>query len=121
MSDELLMPDQTSSLDAMTGAFVSSLKRNNKQIKEARAVAIAEDAQMYYKRKIEDIEKDLRQTRRDREAMLDLSPSDKNTIISVSDFDATKWVEKDLELGLRIRELEIKLEVASKQYNYLFR
>jgi hypothetical protein len=42
------------------GAFVSSLKRNNKQIRDDRAAAIAEDTELVYKRKIEDIEMEIK-------------------------------------------------------------
>jgi SNF2 family DNA or RNA helicase len=38
------------------GAFVQSLVRNNKQIKEDRAIVIVETAQMQFKREIEDME-----------------------------------------------------------------
>ena len=38
------------------GAFVESLKRNNQKIREDRAIAIAEDAQLIYKREVEDLE-----------------------------------------------------------------
>jgi hypothetical protein len=42
-------------MDEITkGAFVQSLKRNNKEIKAARAEAIAEDLQLVYKRKVEE-------------------------------------------------------------------
>ena len=38
------------------GTFVTSLKRNNRQIKDARAEDIADDAQTSYKRHVEDLE-----------------------------------------------------------------
>jgi len=38
------------------GAFLSSLKRNNKQIRDDRAIAIGESAQLIYKRAVEDLE-----------------------------------------------------------------
>jgi hypothetical protein len=41
------------------GAFIASLKRNNRQIKDARAEAIAEMAQMRYRRQVEDMENDV--------------------------------------------------------------
>lgn len=37
------------------GAFIESLKRNNRQIREDRALNISEDAELLYKRKIEDL------------------------------------------------------------------
>lgn len=107
-------------LDSMAGAFVESLKRNNKKIREDRAIAIAEDAQIIYKREVEDLELEIKKLRREREAMLDLSPTTADSLVLASDFDSKAFVQKDLDLGVKIRNLEIKLEIASKQYKYLF-
>jgi len=102
------------------GAFIESLKRNNKQIREDRAAAIAEDAQIMYRRQVEDLEVGIKRMRRDRENMLDLSPQTAQSLVLASDFSSEEFVQKDLELGVKIRNAEIKLEIAQKQYNYLF-
>jgi len=107
-------------LSEMKGAFVGSLVRNNKKIREDRAIAIAEAAEMLYKRQVEDTELKIKQLRRDREAMLDLSPTDAQSLVLASDFDAQKFVEKDIQLGLAIRNLEITLEIAKTRYLHLF-
>ncbi len=114
------MEDAKKELNELKGAFVGSLKRNNKQIRDDRALAIAEDAELLFKREVEDILTDLKRVRRDRDNMLDLGGTQTTTIISLSDFDAKEFVGKDLELGLKIRELEIKLEVAQSRYKELF-
>lgn len=106
--------------DVLKGAFIDSLKRNNKQIRDDRALAITEDAELLFKREIEDLQTELKRTKRDRDAMLDMGGTNVTNIISVSDFKAKEFVKKDIELGLRIRELEITLEVAQKRYNELF-
>lgn len=108
------------SLENMKGAFVGSLVRNNKKIREDRAIAIAESAQMIYKREVEDTELRIKQLKREREAMLDLSPTTADSLVLASDFDAKKFVEKDIQLGVSIRNLEITLEIASKRYKHLF-
>ena len=102
------------------GAFLDSLKRNNKQIREDRAEAIGEDAQLVYKREVEDLELSIKQMRREQENMLDLSPSHAQSLVLASDFNSKEYVAKDLELGVRIRNAEIKLEIAQKRYAYLF-
>lgn len=107
-------------LDEMKGAFVSSLVRNNKKIREDRAIAIAESAQMLYKRTVEDLELTIKQLKRDREAMLDLSPTDAQSLVLASDFNAALFVEKDVKMGVDIRNLEIKLDIARTRYNHLF-
>lgn len=110
MSEELEMP----------GAFFGSLKRNNKQIRDDRATAISEDTQLIYKRQIEDIELNLKKMKREQENMLDLSPTTATSLVLASDFDSSAYVEKDLSLGVNIRNMEIKLEIAKARYTHLF-
>lgn len=102
------------------GAFIASLKRNNKQIREDRAAAIGEDTQLLYKRKIEDLQVTTRRMERELENMLDLSPTNATSLVLTSDFDSASYVEKDIELGVKIRNESIKLEIAQKRYSYLF-
>lgn len=63
------------------GAFVASLKRNNKQIKDDRAESIAEDAQMRYRRTVEDLDMAIKRMKRTRDNMLDLSPGSRTNPI----------------------------------------
>lgn len=107
-------------LQKMKGAFVDSLTRNNKKIREDRAIAIAEDAQVMFKREVEDLELEIKKLKREREGLLDLSPTDAQSLVLASDFDAKDFTQKDIKLGLRIRDLEIKHEIADKRYNQLF-
>lgn len=107
-------------LDALKGSFVASLRRNNKQIRDDRAISISEDAELLYKRKVEDTQTLLKRLRRDRENMLDLAGTDTTKIISPTDFNGEEFVKKDLDLGLKIRETEITLEILQKRYNELF-
>lgn len=105
----------------LKGAFISSLTRNNNKIREDRALAIAENAEIIYKREIEDTELKIKQLRRDRDAMLDLSPTTADSLILASDFDAKSFVLKDIQLGVTIRNLEITLEIAKERYQQLFK
>lgn len=102
------------------GAFLASLKRNNKQIRADRAAAISEDTQLIYKRQIEDLDLSIKRMKREQENMLDLSPTNAQSLILASDFNSKEYTEKDIDLGVKIRNAEIKLEIAQKRYNYLF-
>lgn len=102
------------------GAFVNSLKRNNKQIRDDRAAAIVDDTELAYKRQVEDLEVSIRKMQREQENMIDLSPTNAQSLILASDFDSKKYAEKDIELGKKIRDAEITLEIAKKRYKYLF-
>lgn len=102
------------------GAFTSSLKRNNKQIREDRATSISEDTELIYKRSIEDLELSIKKMRREQDNMLDLSPSNAQSLVLASDFDSDEYVRKDVELGVKIRNSSIKLDVAKQRYKFLF-
>jgi hypothetical protein len=110
----------TDKVENTAGAFVDSLKRNNKQIRHDRAEAIAEDAQIVFRRKVEDLELKIKKMKRERENMLDLSPSHAQSLILASDFDAEEYANKDIELGVQIRNTEIKHEIAKARYELLF-
>ena len=107
-------------IPSQNGAFFDTLKRNNKQIREDRAEAIAELAETMYKRKIEDLTMEKKRLLRDRESLMDLSATDKNTLVVASDFKPEAFIDRDIEIGLKVRELDIRLEVASKRYDILF-
>ena len=113
------MSDEDKTLEGK-GAFRDSLKRNNKKIRDDRADAISEDTQMLFKRTIEDLELKKRRMKREQENMLDLSPSDATSLVLATDFNSDEYVAKDIELGVKIRNIEIKLEIATARYEYLF-
>ena len=106
--------------DGVSGAFVQSLKRNNREIRDDRATAIAEDTELVYKRKIEDLEISIKKMQREQEYMLDLSPTTSQSLILASDFNCEEYVAKDIDLGIKIRNAEITLEIARQRYQYLF-
>jgi len=114
------MSDETKEKIVQEGAFISSLKRNNKQIREDRATAIAEDTEVVYRRKKEDLEMSIKRMKRDQENMLDLSPTNALNLTIASDFDAIDYVAKEIELGLKIRNAEITLEIVKTRLEYLF-
>ncbi len=124
MNDELEVQGESGVIemvqDQKDGMFIYALKRNNKQIREDRANAIMEDTQLVYKRQIEDLELSLRKMKREQENMLDLSPTNAQSLVLASDFDHVSYVAKDIELGVRIRNIEITLEIAIRRYKYLF-
>ena len=102
------------------GAFLDSLKRNNRKIREDRAQAIGEDTELVYKRRIEDIDLSIKKMKREQENMLDLSPTDSLSLTLASDFDSDAYSKTDIDLGVKIRNAEITLEIAKNRYAYLF-
>jgi len=111
---------ETATDTKVTGAFAASLKRNNAKIREDRANTISDDTQLMYKRQVEDMQVQLRRFKMEQDNLLDLSPTTADSLVLASDFSSADYVSKDIELGLKIRNLEIKLEIAQKRYAFLF-
>ena len=99
--------------------FIESLQRNNDQIREDRARIIGEDAELIYRRRVEDIELKIKRAGREQEGLIDISPLDKNSL-TFADFQPEAFVQRDIELSLIIRNLNIQLEVSVKRFEYLF-
>lgn len=112
--------NQGEDLGTGQGAFMASLKRNNRQIREDRAETIVEETELVYKRRIEDLGISISRMKKEQENMLDLSPSNAQSLILASDFDNTKYVEKDVDLSRKIRDAEITRDLAVKRFKYLF-
>ena len=102
------------------GEFFASLTRNNTKIKKDRAASIMEDAQLAYKRSIEDMEMNLKKFVRDRNNMLDLSPDNVTTLKVASDFDAADFVAKDKDITWKIDQLTLALKLSKERFTYLF-
>ncbi|MCI5118975.1 MAG: hypothetical protein D3913_13735, partial [Candidatus Electrothrix sp. LOE1_4_5] len=86
----------------ISGAFINSLKRNNREIRDDRATAIAEDTELVYKRKIEDLEISIKKMQRKQEYMLDLSPASTQSLILASDLNCEEYVAQDIDLGIKM-------------------
>jgi hypothetical protein len=117
---ENVTTDTAPSLD-MPGAFAETLRRSNRKIRDDRAQAIVETTELIYKRTVEDIETEIKQLKRRRENKLDLSPTTADSLTLADNFDAAGFVSEDIKIGLSLRELEIKLQVATERYNKLFK
>jgi len=102
------------------GAFLSSLKRNNRDIRNERAQSIGEDAQITYSRRIQDMELSIRRLLRNQENMLDMSPTNAQSLIVAKDFDPDVFYNTDHQMGVKIRNLRIELAIAQERYKYLF-
>jgi len=112
--------ESAAEVDVPKGDFISSLKRNNRKIRDDRAEAISEDAYIRYRRAVEDLEVGIKRMARERDNMLDLSPTNALSLVLATDFNSEEYVAKDIELGVRIRNAGIKLEIAKRQFKRLF-
>lgn len=99
--------------------FIESLQRNNDRIRQDRARIIGEDAELIYRRRVEDIELKIKRLEREQEGLIDISPLDKNSL-TFTDFQPEAFVQRDIELSLIIRNLNIQLELTRTRFEYLF-
>ena len=102
--------------------FKEDLMRNFKQLKESRAESVAEELEIMYRRKIEDLCHLIRNYDRDREnIILDLSPVNAlSGAVVPSDFRAEDFMMKDLEIGRNKRDALINLKIMVERYMVLF-
>lgn len=102
------------------GAFAASLLRKNSQIKGDRALAILRLAEKAFKRSVEDVYDKIFQLETDRDSLIDLSPTNADSLVMAGDFDATKFYETEKRLTLKIRECRVELEEMTLRYQHLF-
>lgn len=102
------------------GQFARFLLRNNKTIKEDRALTILRRAELAYKRQVEDIESELQDLEAERKGLLDLSPTNADSLILATDFKPEQFYTTDMRLTLKIRETKIRLEEARTRFKELF-
>lgn len=102
------------------GTFASMLKRSNSKIRDDRADAILRKAETQYRRQVEDLNDVLIDLAAERDNMLDLSPTSADSLKLASDFDAGVFIDDDIKIGIKVREVEIKLEIAQNRYQELF-
>lgn len=108
--------------DFKQGTFLKDLTLNFKALKEARALSVAEDTEICYKRKIEDLCREYNGMRRNREnLMLDLCPTTAtSTSVVPADFKPELFLEKDVNIGIEARNIKIRLEILVNRYEELF-
>ena len=102
--------------EAQIGFVHESLQRNNKQIRSDRAASLAEDLEIGAKRQCEDLGRELRKLKRKREAMYDFSPSNAQSLVLAAEVDGEDIADKDMAISLKIRDLQIKFDIACERY-----
>lgn len=106
--------------DAIVGFVHQSLQRNNKQIRQDRAEALAEDLETPARRACEDLWSDLRKLKRDRQAMYDFSPSNTQSLVLAKEVDGRSVWKEDMELSKKIFNTEIEFKIACERYLELY-
>lgn len=95
------------------------LSRTNREIRQQRGDAIAEDLELAYRRKIEDLETDITRAKRNQDNAFDFSPTNTQSLLLKS-VDALEIMKSDLDISYDVRNKYIQLQLAKQRYNYLF-
>lgn len=115
------MSEENENVEEVKGGFLNeSLSRSNRQIRQERGDAIAEDLQIMYKRKVEDIDMDITRAVRDQKLAFDFSPTNSQSLVMAKDVKSVDILEADVATSVKIRELKIRLNIAKDRYNFLF-
>ena len=105
---------------AKQGKFTSMLSRSNKDLRKDRAALITETAETKFRRLLEDLDQECRTLEIDRANLLDVNPSNTQTILNPSDFDADDFVNRSMKYGLLLREKKIRRDIVQLQYEEYF-
>jgi len=106
--------------EAKGGFLQASLGRTNKQIRQERGDAIAEDLEIVYRRKVEDLETDVKRGITKQKNAFDFSPTNSQSLVMAKELESIDILEKDLALGEELRALKVRLNIARSRYNVLF-
>lgn len=106
--------------EQVAGSLYLSLSRTNKQIREDRGDALGEQIEIAFRRGIEDLRYDLKDLIRKRTNMYDFSPTNSQSLVMAKDVEARSILVADKELSVKIRNLQIELEIMEGRYAELF-
>jgi hypothetical protein len=121
MTEKSELVETTESSNGSEGGFLQqSLQRSNKQIRQERGDAIAEDLEIVYKRKVEDLEVEVKRSLRRQENAFDFSPTNSQSLVMAKELESVDILAQDLALSLEVRNLQIQLHLARVRYNILF-
>ena len=102
------------------GLFYETLNGSNAQILRDRSEDIIMDTHQDYNTAFNILERDLRNAKADRKPHMDLSPVSKDVLTFTTNFKSQSWVQKDIELSMKIMNFEMKLEVLRKRIEELY-
>ncbi len=78
------------------------------------------DRQMIYKREIQNLARLIQYLKKQQEDLAGMTPTEAQTSEITDAIDSGVYVSKEIEIGVKIREMEKKLESAEKKYQFLF-
>ena len=102
------------------GSNIAFSMGNKKPTGSERETAGSEDAKSLYKREIQSLAHLINLLKMELEDISNLTPTDEQTKEITNAIDSGAYVSKEIEIGVKIRDLEKKLETARKRFQFLF-
>lgn len=102
------------------GALDASLARSNKQIRQERGDAIAEDLQIAFERELQDVHLKIKRLKRAQTNAIDFSPTNAQSLVIAKDIDIPEVKDQILTLQVKMRNEKEKLEEYQTVYEWLF-
>jgi len=107
--------------DTRKGLLFQNLTKSFGEARRTIAESLNEDFEIKYKRKVEDLCKDIREYDRTRENMMNALMSTKaGEIVSASDVKVDEFLNKDIQIGINKLNRLIELKIAVERYETLF-
>lgn len=105
----------------MSNKFTTNLTLSNQSIKEARARIIGEDTQAASEELLRQLKQDQRDLERRKVALSDLYPESELSLrIAKPDFDAKSWVKELQDIGVKLANKAVEIDIAQKTYDEWF-
>ena len=103
------------------GSNIAFTMGNEKPKASKKATVASKDAASLYKREMQNLERLIRLLKKERDNMAKRPLTDKQTSKITDAIDSGAYVSKEIEIGVKIRDLEKKLDTARKRFQFLFR
>lgn len=101
-------------------SFSSSKKRGNSKIRSDRISSRHDSSKLIYMREIKALEVLVKKLKRELEGVLSSSPAEGQDEAPAINFNSNAYVSKEIELGVKIKNSELKLENAKKRFHFLY-
>ena len=112
--------NETTLQQTAKGLLGQSILRNSKTIREERGITIWKALERSYKRKVEDLEFQIDNLKTSQAALLDMSPTNSQSLTLAKDIDPEEFFKADHNFTMKIRTAQIEYDEAKARYAQLF-
>ena len=93
---------------------------NEKPASRTETTPPDQEPRLIYKREIQNLARLIQNLKKQKEDLARMTPTEAKTYEITDAIDSGAYVSKEIEIGVKIRDLEKKLKSAKKRYQFLF-